>query len=682
MIYNIERPKNFDQMVGQEMVVENIRNQSIKNRFFSVFVLCGQFGSGKTTMAKIIAMAANCKHKDERGNPCGECESCQAVKASSQEGIIEIDGASNNGVDNVRALLGRAATLGLYDKKVIVIDEAHMLSKSAFNALLITLENPPEHCIFIFCTTEKDALPETVVSRAAVYVFGKIPDELVQKHILTVADRNDIQISEEAAGLLARHASGSMRNALGLLEQLSLQKLKSEMIKSNDVISILGISSVEQTASFLDGCYSGDVQMIISVVRNIERSGHSLRVFIQDVLRMNTDLLYMKSGAQIIGTKLYKDKIRELTTIPDTDIVRANQILSTIASTPANYLSADRIIVDAIGIMRTAKFSQFTEKPVGEPKEKAADEQKKVANEPETKDVTPAETNVNVQNTEDSEEDEIVYDGSSANQGENTVEELPENKETINEKEEETDISDMFSFFGGGFMGGFFGTGVVSDDAATSKKEGKKKSSEEASLTAVAGAVSDKAKQDDEPFCDDEVIPIGAEIVSDNEEPVPAQEQDDKLSEMKEDVAETEVVDNGFKDSIPVNTEGRMTWDEAAKLGIVPNKANLRLPVPESEEELDEIYRKKKTDFLNDDDEEEMVEKPRMEIHTRSHLINAQDELRKLLQDNGFKILYKKARHAEENNHINLYFEKTAYLVAAKAYLAKCKGISAILEKR
>ena len=127
MIYNLERPTNFDAMVGQEIVVENIRNQSIRNQFFQVFVLCGQFGSGKTTMARIIAMAANCKCKDELGNPCGKCESCKAVMEHSREGIIEIDGASNNGVDNVRALLSQASTIGVFDKKVIVIDEAHML---------------------------------------------------------------------------------------------------------------------------------------------------------------------------------------------------------------------------------------------------------------------------------------------------------------------------------------------------------------------------------------------------------------------------------------------------------------------------------------------------------------------------------------------------------------------------
>ena len=192
MIYNDMRPHRFDDVKGQTLVVENIRNQSKKNRFFPVFILCGQYGSGKTTMARIIAMAANCKHKDANGNPCGECDSCRAVLDHSPEGIIEIDGASNNGVEDVRRLLADAGTFGMFDKKVIVIDEAHMLSKSAFNALLITLENPPEHCIFILCTTEKDALPDTVVSRAPVYTFGKIADAVIKDHIMEVARKSNI----------------------------------------------------------------------------------------------------------------------------------------------------------------------------------------------------------------------------------------------------------------------------------------------------------------------------------------------------------------------------------------------------------------------------------------------------------------------------------------------------------
>lgn len=676
MICNIERPKNFDQVIGQEMVVENIRNQSIRNHFFSVFVLCGQYGAGKTTISKIIGMAANCKHKDERGNPCGECESCRAVLGSSQEGIIEIDGASNNGVDHIRALLGRAATLGIYDKKVIVIDEAHMLSKSAFNALLITLENPPAHCIFIFCTTEKEALPETVVSRAAVYEFGKIPDDLIQKHILAVAERNDIQISEDAAGLLARHARGAMRNALGLLEQLSLQKLKSEMINSKDVISILGISSVEQTAAFLDGCYSSDVQMVISVVREIERSGHSLRAFIQDVLRMNTDLLYMKSGADIVGSKYYKDKLRELVSIPGTEIAKANRILSVIASTPANYLSADRIIVDVIGVMRS---------PLEEQKRVVINNEKKESKNPEDVKHEPLIEEqkspiIETEQEKEDEEDEVISEISSSE-----LKEEPINDEPEEEDDEETDISDLFSFFGGGFMGnGFFGTGFVPDDSTDNKKNNRKKNDEQVSATAVAGAVNEVNIEEGFLNDEDEEIPI---IVSAEENK--AEEQSEEIKE--EDIQENVVLEiepteleeqTDFKDSIPVDSEGRITWDEAAELGIVPKKTELKLPKPESKEELEEIYRNIQDNSEETEEDEAMEEQPCREIYTRSDYIQGQEELRKLLQDNGFKILYRKARHTEKNNHIYLYFDKMAYVLAAKPYLLKCKGISAVLEKR
>lgn len=180
MIYNEVRPRNFDEVKGQTLIVENIRNQSKRDQFFPVIILCGQYGSGKTTMARIIAMAANCEQKDANGNPCGTCDSCRAVLEHSTDGIIEIDGASNNGVEEVRKLLAQATTLGIFKHKIIVIDEAHMLTRNAFNALLITLENPPSHCIFILCTTDKDALPNTVISRAPVFTFGKIPDQIIR----------------------------------------------------------------------------------------------------------------------------------------------------------------------------------------------------------------------------------------------------------------------------------------------------------------------------------------------------------------------------------------------------------------------------------------------------------------------------------------------------------------------
>ena len=715
MIYNAERPVNFDQMVGQTLVVENIRNQSIKDQFFPVFILCGQYGSGKTTMARIIAMAANCDHKDERGNPCGQCDSCRAVMEHSAEGIIEIDGASNNGVDNVRKLLMQASTIGIYKKKVIVIDEAHMLSKSAFNALLITLENPPEHCIFILCTTEKEALPETVVSRAPVYMFGKIPDDLIKAHILMVAGKNEICITEDAAGMLARYANGAMRNALQLLEHLSLQKLRNEEITDTDVIRILGLSSLEQRAEFLNGCLTCDLQKIIQTLRECERRGLSLRTFIQDVLEMNTDLLLCKAGAKIVGTHFYMEKIHELENVSNPSIIKANKMLSVIAATPNNLLSVERIVADAISVMHEPEpviqtIIKAEEKPAEAakpmkaaevllPKEQPAEEVIQVSA-PET---TAQKANAIQEPLSDGftaipEGAEIPFEESTViQQTETEHKESTEedNGETFAEAHAETeeDISG-FDLFGGGLFGGGFMT-----DTTPKKKKTKSDSMDLMLQMAVAGAapmptsrpLSDETKNESEKVTEKEdairpeqETPEEPEAEQ-KEEPVmgtksSAGNQDPELDVPDSEPIEKTATDEGvirLKDSIPVQQEGRITWDQAAEMGIVPPKEKLCFPKPESEEELDAIYEKMEEEAQTAEEDE--IEETG--YASRSDLVQANEELSRLLKNPGFNILFKKARVVEENFHIYLCFQNAAMVSAMKIFLTGVKGISARLDK-
>ena len=663
MIYNLERPTNFDAMVGQEIVVENIRNQSIRNQFFPVFVLCGQFGSGKTTMARIIAMAANCKCKDESGNPCGKCESCKAVMEHSREGIIEIDGASNNGVDNVRALLSQASTIGVFDKKVIVIDEAHMLSKSAFNALLITLENPPSHCIFILCTTEKDALPETVISRAPVYVFGKISDELIKEHILCVAEKNDIPISDDAAGLLARYANGAMRNALQLLEHLSLQKLEAEEITEQNVVKILGLSSVEQRAAFLEACLYADTYSIITILKELEKNGQSLRSFIQDVLQMNTDLIYKKAGAAITGTKFYVEKIESLKSVSDAKIIRANQMLSKISATPANLLSLDRIVADVISVIHTVKDTvnicekaikaepvKNKENDTGENAGKEVTEKQLSATEgPKTEaidDVKPEENDgfMDVVPTDD-----IPF-------------EVSENKEEIRE----VSMPESNNLFGTGFGllgGGLFSNGFVMDDTPKEKKA-KEKMAGQAELITQSFETDKEEKSNTmiEDSIDSSVSLASTEQFEEKE---------------LRDGSKVENISD-FKDSIPPNEEESMTWEEAAKLNIVPNKGELKLPVPESDEELEEKYYSSAEELCLDDKNDAGKDI----IQAATDEISAKEELAKLLKSAGFRVIYKKARMVDKGNQIYLYFENMGYVMAAKAMLSGCTGITAELDKK
>lgn len=671
MIYNSERPLNFDQMIGQEKVVENIRNQSIKEQFFPVFILCGQYGSGKTTMARIIAMSANCNHKDEHGNPCGECDSCRAVLDHSPEGIIEIDGASNNGVDNIRKLLAQASTLGIFRKKVIVIDEVHMLSKAAFNALLITLENPPSHCIFILCTTEKGALPETVVSRAPVYTFGKIADELIKTHLIRVAKKNEIMISDDAVGLLSRYANGAMRNALQLLEHLSLQKLHKEEITDEDVVKTLGLSSLQQRAAFLKGCLTGNIYEIISILRSCEKNGTSLITFIQDVLEMNTDMLLLRAGANVVGTKYYLEQIREFTGISDLCVVRANQMLSKIASTPSNRLSSECIIADIIGTMSVVasgiesgakKIPESCEKSEIDPEGNVSEVNSNAENSPKIKEEkTESEfqdVSLNMEIPFEEEEKGIIAPGNEL---------LKEQMSTEDE---------IFKGFG------FFGDSLFDYDMIASKPKKKSdKNSNEDLITQMA--IEDELVSDTAASSTNEQKIIEAEEGEIPESQISEEETKGAVPVTKEISQEEKNIEDGkqlFKDSVPLNSQGRMTWDEAASRGIVPPKTAISLPRPETDEELDEIYEEQEKETVENEIEEEEADE--RTISTRADLQRAHEDLTRLLKNPAFNILYKKAKVVEKDYHIYLYFENAAMVYTTRRFLGKTKGISAELDMK
>jgi DNA polymerase III subunit gamma/tau len=630
MLANQERPITFDEVVGQSMVVENIRNQSIRDKFFPVFILCGQYGSGKTTMERLIAMAANCEHKDDRGNPCGKCPSCRAVLEHSPEGLIEIDGASNNGVDHIRKLIENASTMGVFKKKVIAIDECHMLSKSAFNALLITLENPPEHCIFILCTTDKDSLPDTIISRAPCYTFGKIPDQLIEEHILKVAQKNEIQISKDAASLLARYANGAMRNALQLLEHMSMQKEQGESIEETDVVRILGLSSIEERSLFLKGCLDRDVVAIVDVLRRCENSGMSLKTFIQDILRMNTDLLLRCAGQKVVGTEYYQKQLNLLSGYGYAAITDMSRILSTLASIPSNRISTERVVVDVISGIDAAPVSV-----------KAVTCNASV----------PAEEKKNPLETE--KEGTVFSDALPDEDGfVNLDETVLEDKEpdVMEPKEEAEDLFSGFDMFSG------FGFG---NDLFPSKKE---------TPVCVSGSLPAFAEIPEKPeelldAMEEEALTPNQEADFSFEESMPEKsetesEEADDLEEVYEEPKSKEIT--GSEEEIP---DQMISWKQMAAAGYVPEK--VEIPVPETDEEIRKFYEaemKKRADVEEDDDE-------KIRPAGRSDLIKAHEELKRLLENPAFKLLYNKARVEEKDYQLRLIFSKTAFYEAAKVLL-------------
>ncbi len=283
---NIERPVTFDQMVGQGAVVENLRSQAKKNKFFQCYILEGQFGSGKTSMARILSRAVNCEHPDENGNPCGCCPSCRAISKGTQD-VIEMDAASNTGVDAIRGLKESVDFLptGLR-KKVYIIDEVHKLSDSAFNALLKVLEEPPAHVVFILCTTEMKKIPVTIRSRAACYHFAQISDGDLVGHLTEVADKHQYAYTDEGVRLIAANASGSMRNALKLLEQAV--QMDGGVTEEN-VREMLGLTDPAELFGIAEAILGGQIQKVIPLVRKLLEKGANPLSMVSDLMDIFAD---------------------------------------------------------------------------------------------------------------------------------------------------------------------------------------------------------------------------------------------------------------------------------------------------------------------------------------------------------------------------------------------------------
>ena len=287
-LYRKWRPSVFDDVVGQEHITSILKSEVSGGKISHAYLFCGPRGTGKTTCAKIIAKAANCEHP-ENGNPCGVCNACRAIDAGTTTDVIEMDAASNNGVDNIRDLRdGIIYTPADLKYRVYIIDEVHMLSISAFNALLKTLEEPPEHAIFILATTELHKIPATVLSRCQRFDFHRVPQNAIVSRLSAVCHGEGLSADNAALSVIARLSQGGMRDALNMLEYCAGEP---GTITAERAERLLGTSSRAQLLSLAEAVAEKDTARALSVVDEVYLSSREIAVFWRELIAFYRDLL-------------------------------------------------------------------------------------------------------------------------------------------------------------------------------------------------------------------------------------------------------------------------------------------------------------------------------------------------------------------------------------------------------
>lgn len=278
------RPQIFADLIGQEHVTRTLANSLSSGRIHHAFLFTGARGVGKTSAARILAKALNCEQRVDT-EPCNKCRSCQDIVAGKSVDVVEIDGASNNGVDDMRELRDTLRYLPAQSRfKIIIIDEVHMLSISAFNALLKTLEEPPEHVKFIFATTEPHKIPVTILSRCQRFDFRKIPAVKVVAQLRRIVDAEQIEISERSLALIAKRGGGSMRDSLSTLDQVVAFCTSS--VDDADVQSLLGVVDKRLLFDLLEACMQHNSSMVLEIIRRVDDLGHSFRQFSQELIEV------------------------------------------------------------------------------------------------------------------------------------------------------------------------------------------------------------------------------------------------------------------------------------------------------------------------------------------------------------------------------------------------------------
>lgn len=329
-LYRKYRPQTFDDVVGQGAVTQTLKTQLVKDQLSHAYLFTGSRGTGKTSCAKILAKAVNCEHPID-GSPCNCCDACKSIDSGACVDVLEIDAASNNGVDNVRDLRDDAVySPAQVKKRVYIIDEVHMLSISAFNALLKIIEEPPDHLLFILATTELHKVPATILSRCQRFAFHRISQEDIAARLQFVAYQENIDLDDSAARVLARMADGGMRDGLSLLDQCA--SATAGELTAERVYQCLGIAGEQKAAKMLTHIARHEMKQALELFNHLYADGKDLSALLDELACLCRDLLVLKTApdaglTMLSGVALEKEALALSREISDGELVRMMNLL-------------------------------------------------------------------------------------------------------------------------------------------------------------------------------------------------------------------------------------------------------------------------------------------------------------------------------------------------------------------
>jgi len=347
-LYRKYRPKTFEEVIGQEHITKTLQNQIKNDQIGHAYLFTGSRGTGKTSVAKVFAKAVNCLNT-QNGSACGECENCKRLEQENDINIIEIDAASNNKVDDIRQIREKVKFMPVGAKyKVYIVDEVHMLSDSAFNALLKTLEEPPSYVIFILATTEVHKLPQTILSRCVRFDFRYVSVDELSKHLAKIFDKENIKYDEESLKVIASAGEGSVRDTLSIAD--SIASYCQGDITKEKALSVLGTTDHKLIIEFFDKIQEKEVGEVLSLIDKIEKDGKNLAVFSKDLSRHARNLLICKTCKEANQMLNLTEDVFEMYKVQsekfvEKDLIRYMQVFSS-AESELRYALSVRLLLE------------------------------------------------------------------------------------------------------------------------------------------------------------------------------------------------------------------------------------------------------------------------------------------------------------------------------------------------